>query len=58
MMKKRDPQSGRKGRILSHETTLWRKYDMKSRVAVALRYQPYLGSSTKMKVPCQMARTS
>jgi len=31
---------------------------MKSRVAVADKYQPYAGSLTKMKVPCQIARTS
>lgn len=58
MMKKRDPQSGRNGRIFNHDTTLWRKYDMKRRVAVADRYQPYAGSFTKMNVPCQMASTS
>lgn len=40
MMKRRDPHRGRKGRILSQETTLCRKYDIKRSVAVAERYQP------------------
>jgi hypothetical protein len=40
MMKTREPHKGRNGRIFNHETTLWRKYDMKRRVAVVDRYQP------------------
>lgn len=40
MMKRREPHSGKKGRILSQATTLCRKYEMKRRVAVADRYHP------------------
>lgn len=40
MMNNREPHLGRKGRILSQATMLWRKYETKSSVAVAERYQP------------------